>query len=198
MAYTAVGKDHRSFINRVGEKVGKLTVLDKYQRFPIIKKDGSINRYKIKWLCRCECGNEVWMDHGDMKKCISCGCVKKERLKKQDGHAAKKEAYALYKRNAKIRDLEFDITYPEFLAMAQDICYYCGSEPKNRMRNRNNNGDFIYNGIDRVDNNRGYTLDNCVTSCKDCNRVKMDTNLESMIEHMKKIVKRYDERQNKD
>ena len=39
---------------------------------------------------------------------------------------------------------------------------------------RDNNGSYTYNGIDRLDNSLGYTLDNVVASCWDCNRAKQD------------------------
>ena len=33
-------------------------------------------------------------------------------------------------------------------------------------------GDFTYNGIDRVDNTKGYQVNNCVASCFICNKAK--------------------------
>jgi 5-methylcytosine-specific restriction endonuclease McrA len=41
-----------------------------------------------------------------------------------------------------------------------DNCYYCGIEPN------------LLNGIDRVDNSKGYKEDNVVTACKPCNIAK--------------------------
>lgn len=38
----------------------------------------------------------------------------------------------------------------------------------------NTNGAYTYNGIDRVDNNKGYTITNSVPCCKDCNFAKRD------------------------
>jgi hypothetical protein len=35
------------------------------------------------------------------------------------------------------------------------------------------NSKYIYNGIDRVNNNFGYLIDNCVTCCTNCNVAKM-------------------------
>ena len=35
-----------------------------------------------------------------------------------------------------------------------------------------NNGDYVYNGIDRIDNNKGYTIDNIVPCCAKCNYAK--------------------------
>lgn len=32
---------------------------------------------------------------------------------------------------------------------------------------------YRYNGIDRVDNNKGYEIENVVTCCTDCNKKKL-------------------------
>lgn len=58
-------------INEVGNKYGKLTVLERAQT----KKKG------VHWHCRCECGNEVdvlgtSLRNGNTK---SCGCLQKEK-----------------------------------------------------------------------------------------------------------------------
>lgn len=39
------------------------------------------------------------------------------------------------------------------------------------------NGEFISNGIDRIDNNRGYVKENCVPCCKTCNYAKRKMDL---------------------
>jgi 2-iminoacetate synthase ThiH len=36
---------------------------------------------------------------------------------------------------------------------------------------------IIYNGIDRVDNDKGYLLNNCVGACKFCNFAKKQSDL---------------------
>ncbi len=47
------------------------------------------------------------------------------------------------------------------------------------------------NGIDRVDSNRGYTKENTVPCCSVCNRMKMDSTLDSFIERCTLISKRF-------
>lgn len=59
------------------------------------------------------------------------------------------------------------------------------------MKNRFNNGDFVYNGIDRIDSSHGYTKDNIVTCCKICNKMKMDMSLDNFIEQIYKIKEHY-------
>lgn len=52
---------------------GKLTIIDPSRR----------NENKV--LCKCECGNEKWINIYNIKKgdVLSCGCLKKERMKSE-------------------------------------------------------------------------------------------------------------------
>lgn len=64
---------------------------------------------------------------------------------------------------AKSRGLEWSIPFQEFVELVKRSCHYCGGElPKTRA------------GLDRKDNNIGYTLDNSVPCCAACNQLKSD------------------------
>ena len=60
--------------NLVGRTYGKWTVLDDYTR----GKDRH-----IKWLCRCECGNESYVSSTKLRngESLCCGCDRKEKIK---------------------------------------------------------------------------------------------------------------------
>ena len=77
-----------------------------------------------------------------------------------------------YKRHARDRGLMFELTYDEFAMLVQQPCHYCGCELSNLKTTKNCKEGFAYNGIDRVDNNVGYIIDNCRTSCYNCNQAK--------------------------
>lgn len=67
----------------LGKTIGRLTV---------IKYIGSMGG-KRKWLCRCECGNEIILNTGDLtrnKPILSCGCLKKEMLTDRNINTAKR------------------------------------------------------------------------------------------------------------
>ena len=49
--------------------------------------------------------------------------------------------------------------------------------------------DFLYNGIDRKDNNIGYIIENCVSCCGICNRMKMDMSYDDFLNHIRLIYK---------
>jgi len=64
-------------------------------------------------------------------------------------------------RGAMDRGLEWTITWEEFEALAQRPCHYCESaSPRTGS------------GLDRVDNRRGYTLDNVLPCCGRCNFIR--------------------------
>lgn len=152
-----------------GYKTGRFYVLGLWGR----DKWGS-----ALWKCQCECGNIRFMTRATLidGRHKSCGCYRYERMsklrKKRFGEGSKNKVYFLYKQHAKRRNLNFELSKDKFELLIQQKCYYCGSDPSNISRSDHNNGDFVYNGIDRLDNNIGYTDDNCVTCCRICNRAK--------------------------
>lgn len=77
-----------------------------------------------------------------------------------------------YKINAKKRNIKYDITEEQFAEITQKDCFYCGVKPSNVSKKKLSNGDYIYNGIDRVDNSKGYEIDNIVPCCRICNVAK--------------------------
>jgi len=81
--------------------------------------------------------------------------------------------YLSYRANAKSRGFIFNIGLEEFLKIINDNCIYCGGKGY---------------GVDRVDNSVGYLLNNCVSCCSRCNKMKSNNTTEEFIEHCKKIV----------
>lgn len=101
-------------------------------------------------------------------------------------------AFYSYKRNAKFKKLEFNLTLSEFKNITQQICHYCGSIPSNIYRNpisKDIVADYVYNGIDRVDNTKGYVLDNCVACCRTCNWAKGKKTQEEFYHWIKQLSK---------
>ena len=71
-----------------------------------------------------------------------------------------------YLKRANDKGLDFELSNDEFNLLTKDDCYICGKKT----------GDKHINGIDRYDNNKGYTMMNCRTCCGDCNYMKREYN----------------------
>ena len=176
-------------IDITGQKFGRLTVTKRV--FPNDKYRHSM------WLCKCECGNEKIVNERSLKGGLtkSCGCLQKEitgnlhRLK--SGIATMRCSIRNYKYWAKSRELEYNLTEEQFKEITQKDCFYCGAKPGNISKTPNNNGAYIYNGIDRVDNKKGYTIDNVVPCCKRCNQAKKNYTLQNFQDWIEKIYNRF-------
>jgi 5-methylcytosine-specific restriction endonuclease McrA len=91
---------------------------------------------------------------------------------KPQGVAACNVLYADYRFNAKRNGRPFFLTREDFQRLTSEHCHYCGAAPASVKKQAGCNGVYIYNGLDRVDNTKGYSLDNVVTCCWECNRDK--------------------------
>ncbi len=98
-------------------------------------------------------------------------------------------AYKTYVTRARLKGLEFKISYDYFLEMSQKPCIYCGTEKSNVFELKRLAFNYKrYNGIDRVDSNLGYVPDNCVPCCKICNRAKSDLSMNDWREYISKVI----------
>ena len=94
--------------------------------------------------------------------------------------------YSKYKRNTKYKSKVednptkrvFDLTFDEFAIRVQSPCVYCGRKAKEND----------YNGLDRVYNDIGYTIDNVVSCCSDCNYMKQEYSFQHFIKVCKKVA----------
>lgn len=179
-----------------GDKFGKLTVI-KCVGYPAYVKS-RINYY----LCQCECGKqkEIRRNHLLAKKTISCGCVQKTHAMKAPGESTKQCLFNVTKHGAKARQLEFSLTRLEHDALIAQNCEYCGEPPHSANNKIRKNGTIIgnpidaeratvlANGIDRKNSAIGYTTDNCVACCANCNRAKWELSITEFIAHCKKVA----------
>lgn len=158
----------------IGFRFGSLTVLDNFER-----RNG-----KIYWSCRCECGQEKFvysssLISGDV---FTCGCG----YMTNSNTGSVKKYYRSYINGAKKRDLQFSITVDDFIEIIQKDCHYCGSPPV-KQKSLSKIQSIKCNGLDRVDNNLGYRLDNIVACCWKCNLMKSAMNENEFLSQIDKI-----------
>ena len=156
----------RKIIDLTGKKFGKLTVI----KFAGMKKSPS-GRSRAMWLCHCKCGREEILRGCGLVR-ISKSCSGFHRYKLRKGEANFNDVYNRYQRRAKNKNLVWSLTKKQLKNLTKGNCHYCGLKPNQHRRTRNTYGDYLYNGIDRKDNSKGYTSNNCVACCDICNRAK--------------------------
>jgi hypothetical protein len=134
---------------------------------------------EVKWLCRCSCGKDglvkgTALTNGRSK---SCGCKRnegnRERNRLSPGQASAHSVYLGYTSRASREGIEFKLDEPYLLKLTSQDCYYCGNKPNQVRKSRCNTGDYIYNGIDRLNPELGYIEGNVVASCFTCNKAKL-------------------------
>jgi hypothetical protein len=82
--------------------------------------------------------------------------------------------YSTYRGGAVRRGYSFELNHDEFVRILLGECVYCGAEKAM--------------GIDRVDNEIGYTSSNSVACCAHCNRMKWAHSKEFFFAHILKIA----------
>jgi len=172
-------------IDIIGKKIGRLTVVKR--SYPNAKNKD------LMYVCKCECGTEKIIRGKDLRRGAtkSCGCLHNEALGNRQriaiGLATMRAVIGSYKRKAKIRGLEWNLAETQFKEITQQNCHYCGAKPNNVGKHETKNGNYIYNGLDRINNNKGYMIDNIVPCCKHCNVAKNDMTLQEFKDWIGKV-----------
>lgn len=131
------------------------------------------------------------LNSGKSYRCRNCS----QRVQEK-GRAGFNILYKKYQNNSK-KYGEFEIDEDTFKKLTSSNCHYCGVEPEkvckvpdNRVsKSTSIHGEYIYNGIDRVDSNKSYTIENVVPCCEICNKAKRDMPYEDFIKYIKRLVK---------
>lgn len=138
----------------------------KYGRLKVKSFAGTDAWGKSEWLCECECGKVVTVGISNLNQGHnkSCGCLRRELTGKrlwQGCGELSKDFWSSIKRSAKSRNIDFNVTieYAWKLFLEQnrkcklsglDINLY--SHKRDKIRRTAS--------LDRIDNNKGYVLDN--------------------------------------
>lgn len=144
------------------------------------------------WECICDCGTVVELPTNRIVNARqsrkSCGCIPSGRKSLPDGGSHVKAV--LTKLRARSRQEGFDctLTTEQVRALISQNCTYCGIEPPSKILN-NVKGSFKRHGIDRIDSNKGYTLENSTACCFQCNVAKLDHSLEEFKSWVSRVYK---------
>jgi hypothetical protein len=173
-----------------GMRFGRLVVIEDLPIEP--------GKKKARWNCRCDCGASTCVTSGDLQSghTQSCGCLGADataqfncRTKRHTpGNSGLNWLFSNYRRKAKERGREFQLTKDDFALLTSQPCYYCDLAPRQEAFGTDGTDEgkqhskYQYNGLDRFDNNKGYLVDNVVPCCRGCNFAKRDLPADVFIE----------------
>lgn len=146
--------------------------------------DPKFHKKSAKWLWKCECGKEVERLSKQVTctkpKSTSCGC--KSEFKKNFG--SQSTAYQIFTGHYS----DGNVTFEEFLYLAQQECYWCGQFNQNiRKHACKPNVFYTYHGLDRIDNTKGHDSDNIVPACWRCNNLRGKRSVPEFLEVIQDI-----------
>jgi hypothetical protein len=117
-------------------------------------------------------------EHGiERPSCKQCGgsaICEHNRLRSKCPDCFPSGIYNAYRSGSKRRNIQFVITFDDYLKISSLPCTYCGLS-------------FGRNGIDRRDNLMGYTFENSVPCCSKCNFMKHSYAVEEFLNHIRCI-----------
>jgi hypothetical protein len=155
-----------------------------FERLTVTKMGPTILQGKRRakartWMCSCVCKAKCSATTSQLLngKKRSCGCLQREAKKLSgkkyggwnkmpEGRSGVRPLHSIYKKRARTKEVDFDIDLGRFETITSSDCHYCGNKPSCLI------GTYLYNGLDRIDNDGPYTDKNVVACCKNCNLAK--------------------------
>lgn len=179
----------------INKQFGQLTVIKEAPSYVYINKRGK-QSFRKKFLCLCNCGHEFIAIGSKLRrgKTIRWAyCSYKLRPQSINRYTSEERLYKLHVvGRCKKANIENQLTLEQFSLLINQSCTYCGANPRivnHLLSNKHAKRQPIKaNGIDRKDSKMGYTIENCVSCCWDCNRMKGTLTVEEFYDKIFKII----------
>lgn len=176
------------------KKYGLLTPIDRAPNNPKRK-------YQHYWNCKCDCGNPTVVRAANLVTGVtkSCGCLHRLRGSKHKdwkGHGEiYKDFFTTIVRGANARKLPIDITIEQIwdLFLKQDRC--CALTGLLLKFGETSKDRSITASLDRIDSNKGYTIDNVQWVHKVINMMKNNLSCDDFINYCS-LVSKYKSNEN--
>lgn len=135
--------------------------------------------------CTCSCGRHrvvrlTRLTTGGIIECVMCamgsarraGKFGRRRFSGQEREI--RDSFGGYGVNARRKGLNFQLSLDQFRQLVTSPCRYCGFSEKR-------------NGVDRLDNSKGYLFANCVPCCSVCNYAKREMRVEQFFSWVRAV-----------
>lgn len=177
--FLPVANGYGRSLDLTGRRVGRLEVLGIVER----------RSNNVIWRCRCDCGRLTDKTAGTLtrSKTASCGCV--HGLSIEPGESSFNALLCSWRWRARKRNLEFLLSPERVRELTKADCAYCGAPPHQIYGRADHTGTYTYNGIDRIDNARGYVEGNVASCCGVCNHMKHTLGRDEFIAHAQRIAR---------
>lgn len=143
-------------VDMAGMRIGRLTVVSRAE---------NTNQNKAQWLCKCDCGKEVVVSRRHLKdfSTLSCGCYAKEKARERHTtHGMKRTR--LYRIWAGMKDRCCNPKskyWDRYGERGISVCDEWRNSFESFQSWAMSNGYKENLTIDRIDNSKGYSPDNC-------------------------------------
>ena len=184
--YRSVKKNALKYPVKVGEIYGVYKVIEEV-KIPTKKC------FRTLWKCENINTNQTFLYSGAYLHHLKDRVINKFNNERQLG--LRNFLFRSSKKNAFNRKHKFLLTFEEFDNLISQSCYYCGEEPREasaellKHRGDTHQPTIRYNGIDRLDPTKDYTIDNCVPCCPTCNYMKHVQQKEDFLKKVEQIYK---------
>lgn len=147
----------------LGQQFGRLTVISTW----------GVRHSRV----RCACGVVKVIQNSNLLYggTVSCGCYRTEIHRRAEDVKRFGVMWRAYRQRCRIDRLTFALSRKEFLATIRKRCWYCGAAGN------------PFNGIDRLDNSKGYTRGNSKPCCETCNRAKLCMTQKEFLQWVKRV-----------
>lgn len=182
----------------------KYKVGDKLKRFTILEFLGTDHANKRLVKCLCDCGNIKILRYNNLKdnRTSSCGYYKAEKIKKEQSKDIKDIAAKSVLTGSKRYCDIVELSVEDVKKLIYNNCYYCEKsyeEVGTIYRKPVYDGRQTKRiGIDKIIPEKGYVLDNVVSCCFTCNKIKREHHPKKLIPILEKMIKNLKKLENKE
>lgn len=179
--------DACKYSQEIGKIYGCFEILNFEYTQQVTSKTGKSSRQEVYYKVKCiKCGKEYikafrkndWLKYNNCTRCSAAF-----------DNTFENRLLAVYKNGAKVRNIKWELSNDNFINLIHSNCHYCGSKPKyqNLYTPYNTPIEGNANGIDRIDSDKNYTIDNVVPCCTKCNLMKSTYTKIEFLDHINLI-----------